>query len=97
MFQSDDNPFLADRNRRRHRRRHTRIRAWADPGGAAPVVDCVVLDLSDAGANVMSVGAAELPSTFELQVDMRNTMGEAEVVWRDGATVGVRLEKPQGP
>jgi hypothetical protein len=95
LFNSYDNPFLVDRNRRRHPRRHTRIRAWADPGGAAPVVDCVVLDLSESGANVMSVTGVDLPETFELQVDMRNKMGQAEVMWRDGASVGVKLDKPK--
>ncbi len=88
-------PYLADRDRRRHLRRPARIRAWADPGGAAPVVDCVVLDVSEGGASVMSVNGAELPDTFELQVDMRMKMGQAEVAWRNGDAVGVKLDKPK--
>ena len=95
LIDSYENPFLNDRNRRRHPRRRTRIRAWADPGGAAPVVDCVVLDVSESGANVTSVTGADLPDAFELQLDMRSKMGRAEVAWRDGASVGVRLDKPK--
>jgi hypothetical protein len=88
-----NNPFLDDRNRRRHPRRHTRIRAWADPGGVAPVYDCVVLDVSEGGASLMSVTGVDLPETFELQLDNRSKMGQAEVAWRDGAAVGVKLDK----
>jgi hypothetical protein len=95
LIDSYDNPFLSDRNRRRHLRRRTRIRAWADPGGAAPVVDCLVLDVSESGANVLAVNGGALPDTFELQIDMRSRMGQAEVAWRDGASVGVRLAKPK--
>jgi hypothetical protein len=88
-----DNPFLSDRNRRRHPRRRTRIRAWADPGGVAPVYDCVVLDVSEGGASVVSVTGVDLPDSFELQLDARSKMGRAEVAWREGAAVGVRLDK----
>ena len=93
MIQKADSALSDDRNRRRQPRRPTRIRAWADPGGAAPVVDCVVIDVSEGGASVMSQSGVELPDTFELQVDMRKSMGHAEVAWRNGNAVGVRLEK----
>ncbi len=95
MLYRYNNPYLADRDRRRHLRRQARIRAWADPGGAAPVVDCVVLDVSEGGANVMSVNGTDLPDNFELQLDTRSKMGRAEVAWRNGAAVGVKLDKPK--
>lgn len=94
MTDSRNNSSVDERNRRRHPRRPCRIRAWADPGGAAPVVDCVVLDISEGGANVMSLNG-NLPDTFDLQVDQHMKMGRAEVAWRDGASAGVRLEKPK--
>ena len=93
MIDSHDDPFLNGRNRRRHPRRRTRIRAWADPGGVAPVYDCVVLDVSEDGASVVSVTGVDLPDSFELQLDARNKMGKAKVAWRDGAAVGVKLDK----
>ncbi len=95
MIDSHNNPFLEGRNRRRHPRRRTRIRAWADPGGVAPVYDCVVLDVSEGGASVVSVTGVDLPDSFELQLDTRSKMGQAEVAWRDGAAVGVKLDKPK--
>ena len=88
-----DNPFLRDRDRRLKSRRATRMRAWADPGGIAPVVDCVIVDVSDEGASVTALNGAELPDSFQLQVDMANAVGEAEVVWRNGSAVGVKLAK----
>jgi hypothetical protein len=95
LVDSHYNPFLDDRNRRRHPRRRTRIRAWADPGGVAPVVDCLVTDVSEGGASLVSVTGAELPDKFELQLDTHRKMGQAEVAWRTGAAVGVKLDKPK--
>ena len=93
MLEIYDNTFLEDRNRRRHPRRRARMRAWADPGGLAPVLDCMVLDVSEGGASVITVNGADLPDVFELQLDGHRTMGKAEVAWRTGAAVGVRLQK----
>ena len=95
MIDTHDDPSLDGRNRRRHPRRRTRIRAWADPGGVAPVFDCVVLDVSAGGASVMSVTGVDLPDKFELQLDNRSKMGQAKVAWRKGAAVGVKLDKPK--
>ena len=53
-------PLLEDRNRRTYRRRATRVRAWADPGGVAPVVDCLVTDVSEGGASVVAIVGGEL-------------------------------------
>ena len=92
-----DNPFLKDRERRKKRRRATRLRAWADPGGVAPVVDCLIVDVSEDGASVAPLHGAELPDAFHLQVDRANPVGEAEVVWRKGRAVGVRLVTPKKP
>jgi hypothetical protein len=91
----DDNPFLKDRDRRKNSRRATRVRAWADPGGIAPVVDCVIVDVSEEGAGVTPLHGAELPDAFHLQVDRANPLGEAKVVWREGSAVGVKLAKPK--
>jgi len=92
-----DDPAPSGSERRRQLRRPTQIRAWADPGGVAPAIDCVVLDLSEGGANVMSLSGAELPDAFELKLNMRKSMGWAKVAWRNGDSVGVRLEtsKPE--
>ncbi|MGO9772067.1 MAG: PilZ domain-containing protein [Roseiarcus sp.] len=92
-----DNPFLKDRDRRKNARRPARQRVWADPGGIAPVVDCLIVDVSEEGAGVAPLQGAELPDAFHLQVDAANAIGDAEVVWRKGSAVGVRLAKPKKP
>lgn len=92
MLEIYDSSYAEGRNRRRHPRRRARMRAWADPGGVAPVVDCVVLDVSEGGASVVSVTGADLPDAFELQLDARHTMGKAQVAWRSGVAVGVKLD-----
>lgn len=91
MFDYSTNPHLEDRNRRSHRRRATRVRAWADPGGVAPVVDCLVVDVSVGGASIVAVGGGELPDAFQLQLDTNQSFGQAEVMWRNGAAAGVTL------
>lgn len=95
MSPPDDSPPLKDDNRRTKSRRATRTRVWADPGGTAPVVDCMIVDVSEGGAKVTTLNGAELPDTFRLQIDTSNVVGEAEVVWRNGSAVGVKLTKPE--
>ena len=93
MLEIYDSSYAEGRNRRRHPRHRARMRAWADPGGVAPVVDCLVLDVSEGGASVIAVNGADLPDAFELQLDARRTMGKAQVAWRTGVAVGVKLDK----
>src|SRR5579872_4455998 len=83
-------------NRRIGPRKRARIRAWADPGGVAPVVDCLIVDVSKEGARIASVSGAPLPSSFTLADDAKSEIGAATVVWRTGNEVGVKFEGP-GP
>jgi hypothetical protein len=80
-------------NRRGQARTRTRIRAWADPGGVAPVIDCLVVDVSKDGARIASLTGASLPDTFILTDDAKSEMGAANVKWRAGNEVGVMLDK----
>jgi hypothetical protein len=80
-------------NRRSEPRKRTRIRAWADPGGIAPVVDCLVVDVSKEGARIASVSGVPLPDSFTLSDDSKSEMGAATVKWRTGNEVGVKLDK----
>ena len=85
-------------NRRLEARKPKRIRAWADPGGVAPVVDCVIVDVSKDGARVKSVNGDPFPNTFTLTEDSKREMGGATVMWRAGTEVGVKFERPKkGP
>jgi hypothetical protein len=76
-------------------RKPTRVRAWADPGGAAPAVDCLIINMSPSGACIASVHGAPLPDNFRLQVDQKNEIAEATVIWRVENTVGVKFMRPK--
>ena len=82
-------------DRRREERKKKRICAWADPGGTAPVVDCMIVDLSPEGACVASVDGAPLPDNFTLQLDLTKEVGAASVMWRADSGVGVKFGKPE--
>ena len=85
-------------NRRLEARKRTRLRAWADPGGVAPVVDCLIVDVSRDGARVASVNGDPFPNTFTLTEDSEREMGAATVMWRAGNEVGVKFDRPKkGP
>ncbi len=91
MNQRDENE---NENRRSvPRRRESTMRVWADPGGVLPVIDCKVLDRSEGGARLAVVKGSALPDKFILKIDATRVVGEAQVVWRDEASVGVKLLK----
>ena len=79
-------------DRRRESRIPTRSRVWADPGGLAPVVDCMIVDLSNSGARIASVDGATIPDAFTIAVNRQNELGAAIVMWRVGNEVGVKFE-----
>jgi hypothetical protein len=78
-------------DRRVGKRRHTNTPAWADPGGAWPVIDCRILDITPEGARVSSASGRELPDVFQLRADSTRVIGVVEVVWRQANQVGVRF------
>ena len=88
--------FSGDNDRRGKDRKIQNIRAWADPGGVLPVVDCQILDISDGGAQVRPVKIdVEMPDAFTLQIDASRNFGEVKVVWRGERSVGVKFAKPR--
>jgi hypothetical protein len=88
--------FSGDSDRRNKDRKIQNIRAWADPGGVLPVVDCQILDISDGGAQVRPVKIdVEMPDAFTLQIDPSRSLGEVNVVWRGERSVGVKFAKPR--
>jgi len=87
--------FSGDSERRQKNRTIENVRAWADPGGILPVVDCQILDISEGGARVTPVKNIEMPDAFILQIDSSRNLGEVNVVWRDERSVGVKFAKPR--
>ena len=88
--------FSGDNDRRNKDRKIQNIRAWADPGGVLPVVDCQILDISDGGAQVRPVKIdVEMADAFTLEIDASRSLGEVNVVWRGERSVGVKFAKPR--
>jgi hypothetical protein len=85
--------FSGDKDRRQKNRRIENVRAWADPGGIQPVVDCQIVDISEGGARVRPVKNIEMPDAFALQIDSTRDLGAVDVVWRDQRSVGVKFAK----
>ena len=90
-----DNAFngTKETDRRKKTRRHSGASIWADPGGVLPVIDCKILDISDEGAMVRAMRGGALPDRFILQHETFNILGEAEVIWRNGNVVGVKIDR----
>jgi hypothetical protein len=69
--------------------RHTS--AWIISNGSAKS-ECVVMDISQSGAKVVSDGTASIPDRFELafvQGDQKRQ--SCEVVWRQGKILGIKF------
>ncbi len=93
---NDSEDFSGEQNRRNKDRKVENIRAWADPGGVLPVVDCQIVDISDGGAQVRPVKKnVEMPDSFTLQIDATRKFGEVNVVWRGERSVGVKFARPR--
>ena len=89
-----DKPLLKGRERRRESRRAMRLRAWADPGGIAPVVDCVIVDISEGGARLRPLMCApdDVPDRFTLLLSSCGRVRRAcHVAWRSESDVGVQF------
>ena len=80
-------------DRRVKARKAANVRAWADPGGVLPVIDCRIVDISADGAQVVGPAGHELPEAFILAMDSSRIVGEAHVIWRRGEFVGVKFVK----
>jgi len=78
-------------DRRLALRRPSGASVWADPGGVLPAIDCRVINISEKGAQVVARSGQPLPDRFQLQIEHSRILGDAEVVWRNGAVAGVKF------
>jgi len=85
-------------NRRRSIRRAIAYRAKIFASDGSWDRDCHVLDVSQTGARLGVVQAAELPQDFILALSMQgNATRLCRVVWTTNSEIGVRFEKPAAP
>ena len=90
MYRSKDHLIAGDRRLRR--RKHVHSRAWADPGGTAAPIDCLVVDRSEMGAKLVELSGHPLPETFEIRFERHLTPLKAKIIWRYGEMVGVAFQ-----
>jgi hypothetical protein len=57
-------------------------------------LDCLVEDISEAGARIRPHDVNQLPGSFRLTIDRLNFKTECIVVWRSDDQVGVVFESP---
>lgn len=78
-------------DRRNHPRRRSFLGARVVFAGGFQTYECLVLNFSDAGAELHAAGSPCLPDVFDLEVPLRKKSFRARVCWRNGEWVGVEF------
>ncbi len=66
-------------------------RAWIRPASARPGIDCVVRNLSPAGACLELDCPGSLPDQFSLIIRPENVRRSCRLIWRGENRLGVRF------
>jgi hypothetical protein len=76
--------------KRRKQRRPVERRVWIDRGDGSPLAECVLGNLSEAGAKLMCKVRGDLPPEFVLRfVRDGRVARKCRVAWRTGTEIGV--------
>lgn len=59
--------------------------------GGRSTVDCLIRDMTTAGARLKLESTGDVPDAFDLLVDQEQQVYPAEVAWRDMTSMGVRF------
>lgn len=70
----------------------TRIAKAAQLFGTAHLEDCIVHDISAAGARLTMASTRSIPDTFDLSFDGARTLRPCRVVWRTAGEIGLQFE-----
>jgi hypothetical protein len=82
--------------RRRATRQKSFLRGNIQFNNGMNVVDCLVRDISQAGARLIFSGAVTTPDVFDLHIPQRKQMFRAHVQWRQDDEVGVAFTAAEG-
>jgi hypothetical protein len=77
--------------RRRHPRQKTFLHGKVYFNNRNATADCVIRDISEAGARLKFTVPVTLPEIFELHIPHRHDMFRAQIVWNRGNEMGVML------
>jgi hypothetical protein len=84
-------PAAQPEERRRHRRRRVLKEGKLIFGPNRSTVDCAIDNISEAGAHVRTADPLRVPQDFYLVEATRGLIHKAEVVWRSGSGIGLRI------
>ena len=83
--------------RRKSLRRHFGYPGQMHVGDGAPPRACVIIDMSETGAQLQVPAEAEVPPEFSLLIGGNaNVRRQCRVVWRSGNRMGVRFPMSVG-
>jgi PilZ domain len=77
--------------RRQHTRHKSFLRGCLYYNNRRSAVDCLVRDMSEAGARLIFSSAVTVPDYVDLYIPQREQMLRAHVQWRKGEEMGVTL------
>lgn len=78
--------------RRKSLRRHFGYPGQMHFGGDAPASACVIVDMSDTGAQLQVAAEAQIPYEFWLLIGGNaHVRRQCRVVWRSGSRIGVQF------
>jgi hypothetical protein len=76
-------------NERRKEARQRKFRAGKIVFDGKSVIDCVVRNLTDTGANLELVTQIRIPDSFELTIPGSALAHKCRVIWREPKRIGV--------
>lgn len=100
MNRADDNFHAAhapDPERRAASRKRTLFSGKIVFNKQLSVINCIVRNISDAGACLEVEIPIGIPNEFELRVESAGIKGECRVIWQKGKRIGVSLIKASIP
>jgi hypothetical protein len=75
--------------RRRHTRHKSFLRGCIYYNNRCSATDCLVRDVSEAGARLIFSSAVNVPDVIDLHIPQKEQMLRARVQWRKGDEIGV--------
>ena len=80
------------RNMRKRERKAFGHRAWVDLANGSPVIDCLIKNISDAGAMLVFSSPKEVPERLVMNLSEDGRVARTcRVVWNSGSAIGVEF------
>jgi hypothetical protein len=83
---------MASMDERRKLPRQRTFKGGAIIFGTAPVVECMIRNMTDVGAGLEVGAPAAVPDRFTLLIKPEGRKRNCQVIWRQSGKIGVRFE-----